>query len=59
LIFLLVGGKTHCALIAARAGNIRMVLHTVQFMNSFPQKGGLKHYPPSAMTGAKLHMSQL
>jgi hypothetical protein len=31
----------------------------VQFMNSFPQKGGLKHYPPSAMTGAKLHMSQL
>jgi hypothetical protein len=39
---------------------IRMVLHTVQFMNSFPQKGGLKHYPPSAiMTGAKLHMSQL
>ena len=37
---------------------IRMVLHTVQFMNSFPQKGGLKHYPPSAiMTGAKLHMS--
>jgi hypothetical protein len=40
---------------------IRMVLHTVQFMNSFPRKGrGLKHYPPSAiMTGAKLHMSQL
>ncbi len=31
---------------------IRMVLHTVQFMNSFPRKGGLKHYPPSAiMTG--------
>ncbi len=29
-------------------------------MNSFPQKGGLKHYPPSAiMTGAWLHMSQL
>jgi hypothetical protein len=39
---------------------IRMVLHTLQFMNSFPWKGGLKHYPPSAiMTGAKLHMSQL
>jgi hypothetical protein len=39
---------------------IRMVLHSVQFMNSFPWKGGLKHYPPSAiMTGAKLHMSQL
>ncbi len=37
-----------------------MVLHSVQFMNSFPQKGGLKHYPPSAiMTGAQLHMSQL
>jgi hypothetical protein len=29
-------------------------------MNSFPQKGGLKHYPPSAiMTGAQLNMSQL
>ncbi len=39
---------------------IRMVFHTVQFMNSFPQKRGLKHHPPSAiMTGAKLHMSQL
>ena len=39
---------------------IHMVLHTVQFMNSFPRKGGLKHYPPSAiMTGAKLHMSRL
>ncbi len=39
---------------------VRMVLHTVQFMNSFPRKGGLKHYPPSAiMTGAQLHMSQL
>ena len=39
---------------------IRMVLHSVQFMNCFPWKGGLKHYPPSAiMTGAKLHMSQL
>ena len=39
---------------------IRMVLHTVQFINSFPWKGGLKQYPPSAiMTGAKLHMSQL
>ncbi len=37
-----------------------MVLYTVQFMNSFPHKGGLKHYPPSAvMTGAQLHMSQL
>ena len=60
MFFLLVGGKTHCALIAARASDICMVLHTVQFMNSFPRKGGLKHYPPSAiMTGAKLHMSQL
>jgi hypothetical protein len=60
LIFLLVGGKTHCALIAARASDICMVLHAVQFMNSFTRKGGLKHYPPSAiMTGAKLHMSQL
>ena len=39
---------------------IRMVLHTVQFMNSFPWKGGLKHYPPSAIvTGAQLHMNQL
>jgi hypothetical protein len=39
---------------------VRMVLYTVQFMNSFPRKGGLKHYPPSAiMTGAQLHMSQL
>ncbi len=39
---------------------VRMVMHSVQFMNSFPQKGGLKHYPPSAiMTGAQLHMSQL
>ena len=39
---------------------IRMVMHTVPFMNSFPRKGGLKHYPPSAiMTGAQLHMSQL
>jgi hypothetical protein len=39
---------------------ICMVLHTMQFMDGFPQKGGLKHYPPSAiMTGAKLHMSQL
>ncbi len=37
-----------------------MVLHSVQFMNSFPQIGGLKHYPPSAiMTGAQLHMSKL
>ena len=37
-----------------------MVLHSVQFMNSFPQKGGLKHYPPSAiMTGAQLYMSQV
>ncbi len=24
---------------------VRMVLHSVQFMNSFPQKEGLKHYP--------------
>jgi hypothetical protein len=39
---------------------IRMVLYTVQFMNSFPQKGGLKHYPPSAiMNGTRLHMNQL
>jgi hypothetical protein len=39
---------------------IRMVLHTVPFMNSFPRKGGLQHYPPSAiMTGAQLHMNQL
>ena len=39
---------------------IRMVLHAVPFMNSFPRKGGLKHYPPSAiMTGAQLHMNQL
>jgi hypothetical protein len=39
---------------------VGMVLHSVQFMNSFPQKGGLKHYPPSAiMTGAQLHTSQL
>ena len=37
-----------------------IVLYTVQFMNSFPHKGGLKHYPPSAiMTGVQLHMSQL
>jgi hypothetical protein len=28
---------------------IRMVLHTVQFMNNFPRKGGLKHYPSSAI----------
>ena len=39
---------------------IRMVLHTVQFMNSFPWKGGLKHYPLSAiMNGTRLHMNQL
>jgi hypothetical protein len=39
---------------------VHMVLYTVQFMNSFPHKGGLKHYPPRAiMTGAQLHMSQL
>jgi hypothetical protein len=38
---------------------VHMVLYTVQFMNSFPHKGGLKHYPPSAiMTSAQLHMSQ-
>ncbi len=37
-----------------------MVLYTVQFINSFPRKGGLKHYPPSTiMTDAQLHMSQL
>jgi hypothetical protein len=29
-------------------------------MNSFLQKGGLKHYPPSAiMNGTRLHMNQL
>jgi len=29
-------------------------------MNSFPRKGGLKHYPPSAiMNGTRLHMNQL
>ena len=29
-------------------------------MNSFPRKGGLKHYPLSAiMTGAQLHMNHL
>jgi hypothetical protein len=39
---------------------IRMVMHTVPFMNSFPRKGGLQHYPPSdIMTGAQLHMNQL
>jgi hypothetical protein len=39
---------------------VRMVQHSVQFMNSFPRNRGLKHYPPSAiMTGALLHMSQL
>jgi hypothetical protein len=39
---------------------VRMVLHSVQFMNSFPQKGGSKHHPPSAiMTGNQLHMSRL
>ncbi len=40
---------------------VRMVcLYTVQFINSFPCKGGLKYYPPSAiMTGAQLHVSQL
>ncbi len=39
---------------------VHMVMYTMQFMNSFPCKGGLKHYPPSTiMTGAQLHMSQL
>ncbi len=39
---------------------VHMVLYTMQFMNSFTHKRGLKHYPPSAiMTGAQLHMSQL
>jgi hypothetical protein len=39
---------------------IHMVLHTVQFMNSFPRKVCLKHYPPSAiMNGTRLHMNQL
>ncbi len=29
-------------------------------VHEFPWKGGLKHYPPSAiMTGAQLHMSEL
>jgi hypothetical protein len=38
---------------------VRMVLHTVQFKNIFPCKGGLKHYPLSAiMNGVQLHMSQ-
>jgi hypothetical protein len=37
-----------------------MALYTVQFMNSFPCMGGLKHYPPSTiMTGVQLHKSQL
>jgi hypothetical protein len=37
---------------------VRMVLYIVQFMNSFPRKGDLKHYPPSdIMTGAQLHTS--
>ncbi len=39
---------------------VRMVLYTVQFVNSFQRKEGLKHYSSSAvMTGAQLHMSQL
>ncbi len=39
---------------------IHMVLHTVQFMNSFPPNGGLKHYPPSTiMNGTRLPMNQL
>jgi hypothetical protein len=40
---------------------VRMVLYAVQFMNSFPHKGGLKYYPPPSaiMTGAQLSMSQL
>jgi hypothetical protein len=39
---------------------VRMVLYTLQFMNSLPRRGGLKHYPPSTiMTGAQLHISQL
>jgi hypothetical protein len=39
---------------------IHMVLYTLQFMNSFPRKGGLKHYPPSSiMNGTRLHMNQL
>ena len=39
---------------------IRMVLHTMQFMNSFLQKGGWKHYPPSViMNGTRLHMNLL
>jgi hypothetical protein len=36
---------------------IQMVLHAIPFMNSFPRKGGLKSYPPSAITtGAQLHI---
>jgi hypothetical protein len=39
---------------------VRMVLYTVQFMNSFPRKGGLKDYLPSTiMTGVQLHVSRL
>jgi hypothetical protein len=34
-----------------------MVMYTVQFVNSFLRKRGLKHCPPSAiMTGLLLHM---
>jgi hypothetical protein len=40
--------------------SVCMVLYTVQFMNSFPPKGGLKQYSPSAiMTSVQVHMSQL
>ena len=40
---------------------ICMVLHAMQFMNSFPQKGGLKHYLPNKiMNGTRrLHMNHL
>ncbi len=35
-----------------------MALYAVQFMNSFPRKGGLKHYPPSViMNGVQLRVS--
>jgi hypothetical protein len=38
---------------------IRMVLHAVRFMYSFPWKRGLTHYPSRAiMNGTRLHMNQ-
>ncbi len=39
---------------------VRMVLHTMQFMNRFSCKEGLKNYLPSTiMNGGQLHMSHL